>query len=96
MSHKEELAAILTENGVLVDGKIVPQTNADPNLYGYQTWRVRGIEWYLNMRRSLGVLAPWFEGLPDDPFAPGKTPEETARGVLTALGLSPNLRLQKR
>ena len=57
---------------------------------------MRGIEWYLNMRRSLGVLAPWFEGLPDDPFAPGKTPEETARGILTALGLSPNLPLQKR
>ena len=97
MSQKEELAAILTEKGVLVDGEIVPQAaNAGPGLYGDQTWRVRGIEWYLNMRRSLGVLAPWFEGLPDDPFAPGKTPEETARGILTALGLSPNLPLQKR
>ena len=96
MSQKEQLAEILSETGVLADGKIVPQAaNAGPGLYGDQTWRVRGIEWYLNMRRSLGVLAPWFEGLPDDPFAPGKTPEETARGVLSALGLT-NLPLQRR
>lgn len=88
MSQKDELAQILAEAGVLVDGKIVPQT-AGGNPYGDQAWRVRGIEWYLNMRRALGVLAPWFEGLPDDPFAPGKTPEQTAQGVLSALGLSP-------
>ena len=91
MSQKEELAEILTEKGVLVDGKIVPQTSADSNLYGDQAWRVRGIAWYLNMRRSLGVLAPWFEGLTDDPFAPGKTPEETVRGAFTALGLTPGV-----
>lgn len=97
MSQKDELERILVDKGVLVDGKIVPrQASADPNLYGDQAWRVRGIEWYLNMRRSLGVIAPWFEGLPDDPFAPGKTPEETARGVLSALGLSPELPLQRR
>jgi hypothetical protein len=97
MSQREQLAEILTETGVLVDGKIVPQAaNAGPGLYGDQTWRVRGIEWYLNMRRALGVLAPWFEGLPDDPFAPGKTPEETARSVLAALGLSAGHPLQRR
>lgn len=90
MSQKEELAEILAAKGVLVDGKIVPQTPS-ANPYGDQAWRVRGIEWYLNMRRSLGVLAPWFEGLPDDPFAPGKTPEETAQGVLAALGLTPHV-----
>jgi hypothetical protein len=91
MSQKEELAEILSEKGVLVDGKIVPQTSADSALYGDQAWRVRGIAWYLNMRRSLGVLAPWFEGLLDDPFAPGKTPEETVRGAFTALGLTPGV-----
>ena len=33
------------------------------------------------------LLAPWFAGSPNDPFAPGKTPEETARDLLLALGL---------
>lgn len=38
-----------------------------------------------------GVLAPWFEGHPNDPFAAGKKPEETARDLLAALGLRPEL-----
>ena len=91
MSQKEELAEILMEKGVLVEGKVVPQPRTDEStLYLGKVWRVRGIVWYLNMRRSLGVLAPWFEGLPADPFAPGKMPEETVRGVLSALGVTPN------
>jgi hypothetical protein len=90
MSQKTELASILTEKGILVDGKIVPQIIDDKTEgpLGEQAGRVRGIEWYLNTHRALGVLAPWFEGLPNDPFAPGKTPEQTAREVLAALGLT--------
>jgi len=36
------------------------------------------------------MLAPWFEGRPNAPFAPGKKPEETARELLVALGLRPD------
>ncbi len=83
LSQKAELASILTGKGVLVDGKIVPggEGAAETPLGGVAA-RARAIEWYLNTHHSLGLLAPWFEGHPDDPFAPGKTPEETARGFL--------------
>jgi hypothetical protein len=92
LSQKAELASILSANGLLVDGKIVPRgEGAAENPLGEQAARARAIEWYLNTHHSLGLLAPWFEGHPNDPFAPGKTPEETARELLIALGLRPDL-----
>ena len=91
MSQKSELSSILTEKGMLADGKVVrqPEGNAGGGLLGTDAARVRGIEWYLNTHRSLSLLAPWFEGQPNDPFASGKKPEETARELLVALGLRP-------
>src|SRR5262245_16780194 len=93
MSQKSELASILSEKGMLVDGKFVKEAQASDSEspLGSDAARVRGIEWYLNTHHSLGLMAPWFEGQPDDPFAPGKKPEETAREVLVALGLRPDL-----
>ena len=92
MSQKEELASILTEKGMLVDGKVVTRPEGgEDNPLGTDAARVRGIEWYLNTHRSLGLLASWFEGSPNDPFAPGKSPEETAHDLLTALGLRPDI-----
>ena len=92
LSQKAELASILSAKGMLVDGKIVPRgEGAAENPLGEAAARARAIEWYLNTHHSLGLLAPWFEGHPDDPFAPGKSPEETARELLVALGLRPDL-----
>jgi hypothetical protein len=92
LSQKAELASILSANGLLVEGKIVPRgEGAAENPLGEQAARARAIEWYLNTHHSLGLLAPWFEGHPNDPFAPGKAPEETARELLIALGLRPDL-----
>jgi hypothetical protein len=92
LSQKAELGSILAANGLLVDGRIVPRgEDAPENPLGADAGRVRAIEWYLNTHHSLGLLAPWFEGHPDDPFAPGKTPEATARDLLVALGLRPDL-----
>ena len=92
LSQKVQLASILSAKGLLVDGKIVPRgEGAAENPLGEQAARARAIEWYLNTHHSLGLLAPWFEGHPNDPFAPGKTPEETARELLIALGLRPDL-----
>jgi hypothetical protein len=93
MSQKSELASILSEKGMLIDGKFVRQAQVSDSEspLGSDVARVRGIEWYLNTHHSLGLIAPWFEGQPDDPFAPGKKPEETAREVLVALGLRPDL-----
>ncbi len=92
LSQKAELASILTAKAMLVDGKIVPRgEGAVENPLGEEAARARAIEWYLNTHHSLGLLAPWFEGLPEDPFAPGKSPEETARALLVALGLRPDL-----
>jgi hypothetical protein len=90
MSQKAELASILTEKGMLVDGKIVPQPidSKTEGPLGSDAGRVRGIEWYLNTHRALGVLEPWFADLPNNPFAEGKTPEQTAREVLAAFGLT--------
>jgi hypothetical protein len=77
---------------MLVDGKIVARSEGSAeNPLGTAAGRARTIEWYLHTHRTLGVLAPWFEGLPNDPFAPGKKPEETARDVLVALGLRPDV-----
>jgi hypothetical protein len=93
MSQKSELAAILSEKGMLADGKFLrraPESDSESPL-GTDASRVRGIEWYLNTHRSLGLIAPWFEGQPDNPFAGGKKPEEMAREVLMALGLRPDL-----
>jgi hypothetical protein len=82
MSQKEQLAELLTRKGMLVGGKIVrPRTRSAP-MRG-----ARSIEWYLNTHRALYLLAPWFAGSPNDPFAPGKKPDETARDLLLALGL---------
>ncbi len=93
MSQKSELASILTGKGMLVDGKFVrkAQDGDSESPLGTDAARVRGIEWYLNTHRSLGLIAPWFEGQPNDPFAAGKKPEEAAREVLMALGLRPDL-----
>lgn len=89
MSQKTELASILAAKNMLVDGRFVPASGDNP--LGQDAARVRTIEWYLNKHRSLEVLAPWFEGQPNDPFAPGKKPEETGRELLLALGLTPGL-----
>jgi hypothetical protein len=92
LSQKAELASLLTAKGMLVDGKLVARSeSSEENPLGTDAGRVRTIEWYLNTHRALGVLAPWFEGLPNDPFAPGKTPEETARDMLVVLGLRPDV-----
>jgi hypothetical protein len=92
LSQKAELASILASKGMLADGKIVPRGEGGAeNPLGEAAARARAIEWYLNTHHSLGLLAPWFEGHPDDPFAPGKSPEETARELLVALGLRPDL-----
>jgi Domain of unknown function (DUF4153) len=92
MSQKAELASLLTAKGMLVDGKIVArQEGGEENPLGRDAGRARTIEWYLNTHRALAVLAPWFEGLPNDPFAPGKKPVVTARDVLVALGLRPDV-----
>ena len=92
LSQKAELASILAAKAMLVDGKIVPRgEGAAENPLGEEAARARAIEWYLNTHHSLGLLAPWFEGFPNDPFAPGKSPEETARELLVALGLRPDI-----
>src|SRR4029079_13440818 len=92
LSQKAELASILASKGMLADGRIAPRgEGAAENPLGEGAARARAIEWYLNTHHALGLLAPWFEGHPDDPFAPGKSPEETARDLLGALGLRPDL-----
>jgi hypothetical protein len=89
ISQKAELGRLLTQRGILADGKLAPgSAEAGKTLPAEDAARVRAIEWYLNSHHALGLLAPWFEGAPDDPFAEGKTPEETARGVLDAFGLA--------
>jgi hypothetical protein len=91
MSQKAELASILAGKNMLLDGKFVPAASGEKNSLGQDAARVRAIEWYLNAHRSLAVLAPWFEGQKDDPFAPGKTPEQSVRELLAAFGLTPIL-----
>ena len=91
MSQKAELASILAAKNMLADGKFVPASPGEKDPLGQEAARVRAIEWYLNAHRSLAVLAPWFEGQKDDPFAPGKTPEESVRELLAAFGLTPTL-----
>src|SRR5262245_12071748 len=91
MSQKAELASILAAKNMLADGKFVPAASGEKDPLGQEAARVRAIEWYLNAHRSLAVLAPWFEGQKDDPFAPGKTPEESVRELLAAFGLTPTL-----
>lgn len=91
MSQKAELASILAAKNMFADGKFVPASPGEKDPLGQDAARVRAIEWYLNAHRSLAVLAPWFEGQKDDPFAPGKTPEEAVRELLAAFGLTPTL-----
>jgi Domain of unknown function (DUF4153) len=91
MSQKAELASILASKNMLADGKFVPAASGEKDPLGQDAARVRAIEWYLNAHRSLAVLAPWFEGQKDDPFAPGKTPEQSVRELLAAFGLTPTL-----
>jgi hypothetical protein len=91
MSQKAELASILAAKNMLADGKFVPASSGEKDPLGHAAARVRAIEWYLNAHRSLAVLAPWFEGQKDDPFAPGKAPEESVRELLAAFGLTPTL-----
>lgn len=92
MSQRAELASILAAKGMFADGKFVPAPPGEKNPLGQDAARAHAIEWYLNTHRSLAMLSPWFEGQPDDPFAPGKSPEETVRELLAALGLTPTLR----
>jgi hypothetical protein len=92
MSQKSELASILAAKNMLRDGKFVPAPPSENNPLGESADRARTIETYLDANRSLGVLAPWFEGQPDDPFAPGKSQRATERELLAALGLPLTLR----
>jgi hypothetical protein len=89
LSQKAELAGILRSKGLLADGRIVPKPEGSDgaDALGPDAPRVRGIEWYLNTHRALTQLAPWFEGQDPNPFAEGKTPEQTSREVLAALSL---------
>jgi Domain of unknown function (DUF4153) len=91
MSQKAELASILAAKNMLAGGRFVPAASGEKDPLGQDAARVRAIEWYLNAHRSLAVLAPWFEGQKDDPFAPGKTPEQSVRELLAAFGLTPTL-----
>jgi hypothetical protein len=91
MSQKAELASILAAKNMLADGKFVPAPPGEKDPLGHDAGRMRAIEWYLNAHRSLAVLAPWFAGQEDDPFAPGKAPEESVRELLAAFGLTPIL-----
>jgi hypothetical protein len=88
-SQKAALAELLRAKGLLVDGKLVARADAGEgiNPLGSDAARARGIEWYLNSHHALHQLAPWFAGQDPDPFAPGKTPEQTAREVLAGLSL---------
>jgi hypothetical protein len=72
-----------------VDGKIVPRLVSSDGTtpLGKDAARVRGIEYYLNTHHALRRLAPWFEGQEQNPFAEGKTPEQTSRKLLAALSL---------
>jgi Domain of unknown function (DUF4153) len=90
MSQKAELAEILTAKGMLAGGKFVPSSAETP--LGHDGARARDIQYYLNTHHALDMIAPWFAGQPDDPFAPGETPDETTRKLLLALGLRPDLR----
>ena len=89
LSQKAELAHVLTEKGLLADGRLVARTESDAatSPLGTSAARVRNIEWFLNQHHSLSALAPWFEGYPTQPFAPDKAPETQTREVLVALGL---------
>jgi Domain of unknown function (DUF4153) len=93
LSQTAELAGILRDRGLLVDGKIVVQPAGSEGAFvlGTDAPRVRGIEWYLNMHDALSRLAPWFEGREQNPFAEGKTPEQTSREILAALSLRPDV-----
>jgi Domain of unknown function (DUF4153) len=99
MSQKSELQSILQSKGLLVDGKIVARSESGEaakgreadNALGTDAARVRGIEWYLNEHHELHMLAPWFEDQTASPFAPDKPPEQTARELLAALGLRPDV-----
>lgn len=94
LNQKAELAAILQKQGMLIDGKFVPATGEgeQPHLGRYAA-RAGAIVSYLNTHHALTVLSPWFEGAANDPVGPGKTPEETIRDVLAALGLRSNVAL---
>jgi hypothetical protein len=90
VSQTAELAGILRAKGLLADGKIVtrPASRDGTTPFGTDAARVRSIEWYLNTHHALGQLAPWFEGQEQNPFAEGKSPEQTSREILAALSLA--------
>jgi hypothetical protein len=81
LSQTAELAGILSDRGLLADGKIVaqPAGSEGASVLGTDAPRVRGIEWYLNTHHALSRLVPWFEGQEQNPFAEGKTPERGSR-----------------
>lgn len=89
-SQKAELAEILRARDMLSGGKFVP-SSAETSL-GHDGARVRDIQYYLAEHHALDLIAPWFAGRPGDPFAAGKSPDETTRDLLLAFGLRPDLR----
>jgi hypothetical protein len=93
MNQKAELAAILQKQGMLTDGKFVPAGQIEQPPLGRHAARAGAIVSYLNTHHALTVLAPWFEGAANDPFAPANPPVETLRDLLAALGVSANIAL---
>jgi hypothetical protein len=93
LSQKGELSRLLTESGQLVDGQVVSSvmTPTPESRMDERASRVRAIQWYLSEKRSLNVIAPWFEGHPAAPFRTGNPPEKVEHEVLTALGVRPDL-----
>lgn len=90
-SQTAELAGILREKGMLADGKFVRPDKGSDSPLGTSAARVRQIEYYLNTRHALRMLAPWFAGEQQNPFAEGKSPETTVRELFEAMSLPPDL-----
>ena len=90
-SQTAELAGILREKGMLADGKFVRPAKGSDSPLGTSAARVRQIEYYLNTRHALRMLAPWFEGEQQNPFGEGKSPETTVRELFEAMSLPPDL-----
>jgi len=90
-SQTAELAGILGEKGMLADGKFVRPAKGSDSPLGRSAARARQIEYYLNTRHALRMLAPWFEGEQQNPFAEGKSSETTIRELFEAMALPPDL-----
>ena len=90
-SQTAELAGILREKGMLADGKFVRPAKGSDSPFGRSAARARQIEYYLNTRHALRMLAPWFEGEQQNPFAEGKSSETTIRELFEAMAFPPDL-----